>query len=170
MSDHKSGRPHIEQQASTARRPGTEPWESSDGAGTLLRRREAPICVFKWLPPPESGGLSQWATDPEFCFRNSISRPTYHRLRAEGRGPVEMRPGLNVIRITAEAERDWQRLMQEPREDLETRAVERAVKASEAAVRSEKHISKTRLTRSKVTPPDARCPRVRAKRRAAAET
>ena len=56
-------------------------------------------------------------TIPEFCFRNTISRPTYHRLRAEGRGPVEMRIGLNVIRITAEAERDWQRRMQEPRAD-----------------------------------------------------
>ena len=47
-----------------------------------------------------------------------------------------MRPGLNIIRITAEAECDWQRLMQEPREDLEIRAVQRAVKAGEAAVRS----------------------------------
>ena len=109
-------------------------------------------------------------TIPEFCFRNSISRPTYHRLRSEGRGPAEMRIGLNLIRVTAAAERDWQRLMQEPREDLETRAVERAVKAGEAAVRSEKHISKTRLTRSKVTPPDAQSPRVPAKRRTAAET
>jgi hypothetical protein len=37
---------------------------------------------------------------PEFCFRNAISRPKYHRLRAEGRGPVEMRLGLNTVRIT----------------------------------------------------------------------
>jgi hypothetical protein len=81
-------------------------------------------------------------TIPEFCFRNSISRPTYHRLRAEGRGPVEMRIGLNVIRITAEAERDWQRSMQEPREDLETRAAARAVKAGDAAAKSSKHVSK----------------------------
>ena len=59
-------------------------------------------------------------TIAEFCFRNQISRPAYHRLRAEGRGPAEMRIGLNMIRITAEAERDWQHQMQEPREDLET--------------------------------------------------
>ena len=59
-------------------------------------------------------------TIAEFCFRNHISRPAYHRLRAEGRGPVEMRIGLNVIRITAEAERDWQRRMQEPSADFET--------------------------------------------------
>jgi hypothetical protein len=41
-----------------------------------------------------------------------------------------MRLGLNVIRITAEAERDWQRRMQEPRADFKTRAVARAVKAA----------------------------------------
>jgi hypothetical protein len=78
----------------------------------------------------------------EFCFRNRISRPTYHRLRAQGRGPVEMRLGLNAIRITAEAERDWQRLMQQPDQNLETRALERAVKAGDAAARSTAHVSK----------------------------
>jgi hypothetical protein len=81
-------------------------------------------------------------TIAEFCFRNNIGRLTYHRLRAEGRGPVEMRLGLNAIRITADAERDWQRRMQEPREDLEVRAIERAAKAGGAAVRSAKHVSK----------------------------
>ena len=86
-------------------------------------------------------------TIPEFCFRNNLSRPTYHRLRSEGRGPVEMRIGLNMIRITSAAERDWQLLMQEPRADLETRAVERAVMASGAAVKSSKHISKKRRAR-----------------------
>jgi hypothetical protein len=91
-------------------------------------------------------------TIPEFCFRNNISRPTYHRLRSEGRGPLEMRIGLNAIRITAEAERDWQRSMQEPREDLETRAAARAVKAGDAAVKSSKHVSKKRRDGSKYRP------------------
>ena len=86
-------------------------------------------------------------TIPEFCFRNNLSRPTYHRLRSEGRGPVEMRIGLNMIRITSAAERDWQLLMQEPRADLETRAVERAVMAGGVAVKSSKHISKKRGAR-----------------------
>jgi hypothetical protein len=86
-------------------------------------------------------------TIPEFCFRNNISRPTYHRLRAEGRGPVEMRIGLNTIRITADAERDWQRQMQQPQRDVETRAVERAVKAGGAAVKSSKHVSNRRQPR-----------------------
>jgi hypothetical protein len=90
------------------------------------------------LPPLERVAY----TVLEFCFRNNISRPTYHRLRAEGRGPVEMRLGLNAIRISAEAERDWQQEMQKPRPDLETRTAERAVRAGDAAVKSSKHISK----------------------------
>ena len=61
---------------------------------------------------------------------------------------MEMRLGLNAIRITAEAERDWQRRMQEPREDFETRAVERAVKAGDAAARSSAHVSKRRRAES----------------------
>ena len=78
-----------------------------------------------------------------------------------------MRIGLNVIRITAEAERDWQRRMQEPSADLESRAVERAVKAGDAAARSDKHVSK-RAAR-KVNPPDNSPLRVHTKRRSAAE-
>jgi hypothetical protein len=81
-------------------------------------------------------------TVPEFCFRNSISRSGYQRLRAEGRGPVEMRLGLNLIRISAQAEADWQRQMQKPQPDLEVRAMERAAKAGEAAVKSDRHVSK----------------------------
>ena len=81
-------------------------------------------------------------TIPEFCFRNGISRPTYHRLRSQGRGPTEMRIGLNVIRITAEAERDWQRRMQTPQRDFESRALARAVKAGDVSAKSNRHISK----------------------------
>jgi hypothetical protein len=81
-------------------------------------------------------------TIPEFCLRNNISRQKYRTLRAEKRGPVEMRVGINTVRITIEAERDWQELMQEPQPDVEARATERAVKAGTAAVKSPKHISK----------------------------
>src|SRR6516165_2918062 len=110
--------------------------------------------AFHGPPPPARGGPALGTTRsdsaleraaytiPEFCFRNNISRPTYHRLRAEGRGPVEMRFGLNAIRISAEAERDWQLQMQKPRPDLETRTAERALKAGDAAVKSSKHVSK----------------------------
>jgi len=41
-----------------------------------------------------------------------------------------------LIRITGEAERDWQRQMQEPQPDLEIRAVERAAKAGDAVKRA----------------------------------
>jgi predicted DNA-binding transcriptional regulator AlpA len=98
-------------------------------------------------PVPSSAVDRVAFTVPEFCFRNSISRPTYHRLRAQGRGPKEMRLGLNAIRITAEAERNWQRSMEKPREDLETRAVERAMKAGELAAKSRKHVSNKRQAR-----------------------
>jgi hypothetical protein len=84
---------------------------------------------------------------PEFCFRNQTSRPTYHRLRAEGRGPKEMRIGLNVIRITADAEREWQRRMEQDDHEFEARATERAVKAGGAAVKSAKHVSNRRQPR-----------------------
>ena len=86
--------------------------------------------------PIPSSALERAAyTIPEFCFRNHISRPAYHRMRSEGRGPVEMRVGLNLIRITAEAEREWQRRMQEPNAELEQQAVARAVRAGEASAK-----------------------------------
>jgi hypothetical protein len=88
-------------------------------------------------------------TIPEFCFRNNISRPTYHRLRSQGRGPAEMRLGLNGIRITVEAERAWQQRMQEPQRDFEIRAVERAVKAGDAAAKSSAHVSKRAARRER---------------------
>ena len=91
-------------------------------------------------PSPEQIAFSV----SQFCARNFISRPTFERLRRQGRGPAEMRLGLNAIRITAEAERDWQRQMQEPRPDLEIRTAERAVKAGGAAIKSVKHVSKRR--------------------------
>jgi hypothetical protein len=84
---------------------------------------------------------------PEFCYRNNLSRATYHRLRAEGKGPVEMRLGLNAIRISADAERDWRNRMQQPDQDLKTRATARAVKAGYASVKSDRHVSKRRRAR-----------------------
>ena len=66
----------------------------------------------QWPVPGNALERVAW-TIPEFCFRNNISQPKYTKLRAEGRGPQEMRLGLNLIRITAEAELEWQRRMQE---------------------------------------------------------
>ena len=95
---------------------------------------------------------------PTFCYRNDLSRTTYHRLRAEGRGPVEMRYGLNAIRISADAEREWRARMERSDSGLEARALERAVKAGDAAVKSSKHVSKQRahaITRRKAIPEEA---------------
>ena len=41
-----------------------------------------------------------------------------HRLRSQGLGPTEMRIGLNPVRITADAEREWQRRLQKPQREL----------------------------------------------------
>jgi hypothetical protein len=114
--------------------------------GSLPRKGRPGVGNTRSAADTSSLGRSAY-TIPEFCFRNHISRPTYHRLRTEGRGPVELRLGLNLIRITAEAERDWQRQMQEPQPNFETRAAERAVKAGDAAAKSDRHVSRKRLAR-----------------------
>jgi hypothetical protein len=82
-------------------------------------------------------------TVSEICARNNISRSKYNKLRAEGRAPAETRFGLNTIRVTADDEREWlKRLQEEPSQDFETKAIERAVKAGAAAIKSPKHVSK----------------------------
>lgn len=48
-------------------------------------------------------------TIAEFCRRFGISSPTYYAMRAEGRGPREIRMGRSVVRISAEAAEDWRR-------------------------------------------------------------
>ena len=80
-----------------------------------------------------------------------------------------MRIGLNMIRITAEAERDWQRPMQEPNVELEQQAVAARGEGRRGRRQGDKHISKTRSAR-KVTPPDTSPLRVLTKRRTAEET
>jgi hypothetical protein len=47
-------------------------------------------------------------TIDEFCRRHMISRPTYNRLRASGRGPREIKLDQKVL-ITKEAAADWRR-------------------------------------------------------------
>ena len=98
--------------------------------------------ALKWgvtMTHPPNDGLSVQRvvlSPQEFCVRNGISRQTYQRLRAQGRGPVEMRLGIGTIRITLTAELEWQRRMQEEGAKLEAQAVERAVKAGTAAAQS----------------------------------
>jgi hypothetical protein len=81
-------------------------------------------------------------TVPEFCIRNGLSRAKYRKLKAAKRGPREMRYGFNTIRITLDAERDWQRAMEQDAEEFDAKATARAVKAAAASVDSPRHISK----------------------------
>jgi hypothetical protein len=91
-----------------------------------------------------------------FCARNGIGLTLYHRLKNEGRGPREMRLG-RTIRITLEAERDWQREREWP-SDAEARLIAREHKArvglsrraGKIAAASPKHISRRTARNGKV--------------------
>jgi hypothetical protein len=95
-------------------------------------------------------------TVKEFCARNNISLLTYRQLRAQRRALREMWLGssltrlntmrINMVRIHAEDERDWQQLMREGGEELALKATARAVKAGAAAVKSDRHVSKRKRT------------------------
>jgi hypothetical protein len=50
----------------------------------------------------------------EFCARNGISLTKFHGLKRGGRSPAEMRLGPIMVRISADAERAWQRTMENP--------------------------------------------------------
>jgi hypothetical protein len=52
---------------------------------------------------------TQVLTRAEFCRRNKISLSTLHQLNKRGAGPAIMLVGTNSIRITFQAEREWQR-------------------------------------------------------------
>jgi hypothetical protein len=79
----------------------------------------------------------------EFCFRNNISPPTYHKLKRAGRAPKEMRLGPALVRITLDAEAQWQRARTNaPNEPEIARAVARSRKAGQLAVQSPLHVSK----------------------------
>ena len=84
----------------------------------------------------------------EFCFRNAISPSTYFKLKRAGLGPNEMRVG-NLVRITFEAELEWQRARTHPiggeaEENVRAAAaaVARSQKAGALAARSPRHVSK----------------------------
>jgi len=47
----------------------------------------------------------------EFCVRNRLTLPTFHKLQRTGRGPRMMRLG-HVGRISLEAERAWREKME----------------------------------------------------------
>jgi hypothetical protein len=57
------------------------------------------------LDIPTSSTISQ------LCARHRFGRTSYFKLRKEGLGPKELRHG-RLVRITAEAEREWLNRMQ----------------------------------------------------------
>jgi hypothetical protein len=87
----------------------------------------------------------------EICRRNRISRGKYFAMRRVGIGPVEMRLGPNTVRITREAELDWQHARENPigseLAEIEQGKADLAARGSRAgsiAVKSPKHISNKR--------------------------
>jgi hypothetical protein len=72
-------------------------------------------------------------------------------MRRLGLGPVEMRLGPNTVRITSEAELDWQRARTNPTgselaavEQGKADLVARGSRAGSIAVKSPRHISNKR--------------------------
>jgi hypothetical protein len=90
-------------------------------------------------------------TIKEFCTRHHISRGKYFGLRKAGLGPVEMRLGPSTVRITREAELNWQHARENPAgaelaEIEQGKAVltARGSAAGTVAAKSPKHISRKR--------------------------
>jgi hypothetical protein len=87
----------------------------------------------------------------QFCGRHGFSRGKYFSMRRLGLGPVEMRLGPGTVRITREAELDWQHARSNPAgaelveiEQGKAVLVARGSTAGTAAAASPKHISHKR--------------------------
>jgi hypothetical protein len=89
----------------------------------------------------------------EFCSRNHISRGLYFNMRKAGIGPAEMRIG-HVVRVSAEAELEWQRARTTPSgaelalvEEAKASLTARGKRAGDRAAASPRHVSRTRPRR-----------------------
>src|SRR6266436_296304 len=87
----------------------------------------------------------------DFCKRHRISRGKYFAMRKAGLGPVEMRLGPNLVRISAAADLAWQHARMNPTgselAEIEQGKADLAARGSKAgrnAVKSPRHISKRR--------------------------
>lgn len=88
-------------------------------------------------------------TIAEFCAAERFTRPYYHKLKREGRGPREMRDG-RLVRISHKARLDWQKMREQLTDEqveFDAKLHERALVAGAAAAASPKHISKRRSAR-----------------------
>jgi dephospho-CoA kinase len=94
-------------------------------------------------------------TPKQFRWRNgNMTEAVYYEMMRQGRGPVTIRVG-NVVLISAEEERNWQRRMSRPtgpeaaRQKAErAQAQQRALHAARASAASANHVSKQRLKAS----------------------
>ena len=88
-------------------------------------------------------------TVTRFCEAEDISPPKYYELKKRGLGPVEYRDG-KMIRITAQARRDWQQMMQRRAVTADTSTnIIHAAKAAAASVASPNHVARRRAGRSR---------------------
>jgi hypothetical protein len=91
---------------------------------------------------PDVLGLPSY-TIKQFCQLEHISAPTYHGLKNRGLGPREMRPTPGIVRISAEARRDWHAMLEQlPAEEQRQWLRERAKRIAKKSVASPKHVSK----------------------------
>jgi hypothetical protein len=87
-------------------------------------------------------------TRAEWRARRKISKSTHYKLKRLGLAPEETAPpGINIGRITEEADAAWERRMAElaKSETAKIAAARRAVQATEAGripAQSERHVSK----------------------------
>jgi hypothetical protein len=87
-------------------------------------------------------------TPEEWWTRRRYSKSTYYKLKRLGLAPAELRvPGTSIVRITRQADREWERLMaeraREQSAELERqRRVEACRRAGRAAAQSIYHVSK----------------------------
>ena len=92
-------------------------------------------------------------TRAEWRARRKISKSTHYKLKRLGLAPDETAPpGINIGRITEEADAAWERHMAElaKSEDAKIAAARRAVQAAEAgriAAASPNHVSRRRERR-----------------------
>jgi hypothetical protein len=89
-------------------------------------------------------------TIDQFCAHHNFSRAYYFAMRKAGLGPIEMRFGRTMVRISNEAERAWQHARENPAgaelveiEQRKAALVARGSAAGTVAAKSPKHVSKT---------------------------
>jgi hypothetical protein len=112
--------------------------------------RGGPFCIARRAPEgvtmtDTAVGRSSYKIT-EFCERNALSKTRYHKLQRAGRGPVEMRDG-QTVRISAEAEIEWQRALAQPTADTKRSrkvAQQKGRLGGQLSAQSPRHISRRR--------------------------